>query len=216
MGQRSFDRQGLLGYHLDAPEDQSESLNLLLGPVAEVGQGPFADLVSLPPALPQEDGWWRVAVGHAIKVRGHDYAIAKSPVRTKRRTHRYIRKSKQTTLAETKRLMPDNQQTLGGGLRVSAPRSDSTAPFPFTASFRSIIFTSPPPCSVFLNKLTFEHLIHKGQDIEEVVIAVTIHVTGPLFVRGGWRRAEQDDVHQAEDIHEVNVPIAIQVARRGA
>ena len=51
-------------------EHAPEALDLVLGPMGEIGQGAFMDLFTLTAAFAQEDGGGRVAVGDGFDVHG--------------------------------------------------------------------------------------------------------------------------------------------------
>lgn len=66
MGARAGDDEDVLGAdELLSAEEAAEGLDLLRGPVGEVGESALADLAFFAPGLAEEDGGWRVAVGHA-------------------------------------------------------------------------------------------------------------------------------------------------------
>ena len=52
-------------------EHAPEALDLVLGPMGEIGQGAFMDLFTLTAAFAQEDGRGRVTVGHGFDVHGN-------------------------------------------------------------------------------------------------------------------------------------------------
>ena len=73
--QRALDDQGgLIGAHRLVPEHPPQGLDARRGPVGEVGQGALLDLAALTPALTQQNGGARVAVGNNFHVHGNYYS----------------------------------------------------------------------------------------------------------------------------------------------
>jgi len=52
-------------------EQSSEGLDLMVGPMGEIGQGAFDDLVALPCALSQQNGGPRVSIGYGFDIHGN-------------------------------------------------------------------------------------------------------------------------------------------------
>ena len=73
MGQGAFDHEELIGVNeRDVLEDETESLDLVLRLVGEVGDGGFADAFTLAPAFAQEDGGAGVSIGDGVDVHGNN------------------------------------------------------------------------------------------------------------------------------------------------
>ena len=72
MGQRAEDGEGFADRHqclaLDHP---AQVVDLLGGPIGEIGQGHLTDLAALANGLAQEHGGRGVAVGHNVDIHGH-------------------------------------------------------------------------------------------------------------------------------------------------
>ena len=54
------------------PQHPPQGIDFLRGPLGEVGQGAFLDFAVFAPALAQEDGGRRVAVGDRFDIHGND------------------------------------------------------------------------------------------------------------------------------------------------
>ena len=69
VGQGAFDGEGVFGVdEALALEDSAQGVDLLCGPVGEVGKGTFAHAHALAPAFSQEDGGAGVAVGDGFDI----------------------------------------------------------------------------------------------------------------------------------------------------
>ena len=74
MGKGAFDDEEFIGVNeRDVLEDETKSLDLVLGPLGEVGDGAFANAFTLAPAFAQEDGGAGVPVGDGIDIHGNYY-----------------------------------------------------------------------------------------------------------------------------------------------
>ena len=51
-----------------------------------------------------------------------------------------------------------------------------------------------------------QYNVHYSQNIEYIAIAILIHVAGPKLVGCRRRWSAQENVHQAEDVNDVNSP----------
>ena len=72
VGAGADDGEGLVGTDEGLVLEQlAESFDLSGGPRGEVGDGALADLVALAPALAEEDGRGRAAVGDDIHIHGN-------------------------------------------------------------------------------------------------------------------------------------------------
>src|SRR5262249_48421585 len=64
-----------------AAEHGAQGVYLGWGPVGEIGEGPLAGAEAFAPALAQEDGGARVAVGDRLDIHGHMIALSALTVR---------------------------------------------------------------------------------------------------------------------------------------
>ena len=72
MRKGAFDDEELIGVdERDVLEDETESLDLVRGPLGEVGDGAFTDALAFAPAFSQEDGGAGVSVGDGVDVHGN-------------------------------------------------------------------------------------------------------------------------------------------------
>jgi hypothetical protein len=70
--QRLLDAEQGIGWGEGLVLEQSfEGLDLMLGPMGEIGQGAFDDLVSLPRALSQQNGRSGVSIGYSFDIHGN-------------------------------------------------------------------------------------------------------------------------------------------------
>ena len=71
MGQGAFDEEELVAMDQRLVfEHTPEALDLVGGPMGEIGQGAFMDLFALAAAFAQEEGRGRVAVGDGLDLHG--------------------------------------------------------------------------------------------------------------------------------------------------
>ncbi len=76
MRQRFFDaKQGAGRGKGLILELSSEGLDLVLGPMGEIGQGALDDLVALPSTLSQQNGGPRVSIGYGFDIHGNMLSV---------------------------------------------------------------------------------------------------------------------------------------------
>ncbi len=75
VGQAAQAGEGLVGRdEALAAQDPAQRLDGGGGQLGEVGEGAFFDAAAVAVGLAEEDGWGRVAVGHALYVHGYNYS----------------------------------------------------------------------------------------------------------------------------------------------
>ena len=80
MRQGAFNDEELVGMHEGfVIEHAPEALDLVLGPMGEIGQGAFVYAGALAAACTQEDGWGRVAVGDGFNLTGNITVCPRAP-----------------------------------------------------------------------------------------------------------------------------------------
>ena len=72
MGEGAFDDEEFIRMdERNVLKDETESFDLVRGPLGEVGDGAFTDAFALAPAFSQEDGGAGVSVGDGVDVHGN-------------------------------------------------------------------------------------------------------------------------------------------------